>query len=174
MYETNRAWYAIWTKSRHEQVVREQVELKGYEAFLPTVTRVMRWKDRKKKIDWPLFPGYCFARFEKDERLRILNCTGVVNIVAFNGEIAPVEDHEIESIRLLISAHLPYDPCPLIREGMTVEVVHGPLIGVRGCLVRKGSQDRLVLAVDLIAQAVSVEIDAADVKVLAATGHTRS
>ena len=53
----------LWTRSRHEQVVREQLEQKHIEAFLPTVTRWSRWKDRKKKIDWPLFPGYCFARF---------------------------------------------------------------------------------------------------------------
>ena len=58
------AWYAIWTRSRHEQVVREQLERKRFEAFLPTITRWSRWKDRKKKIDWPLFPGYCFARFD--------------------------------------------------------------------------------------------------------------
>jgi hypothetical protein len=51
------AWYAIWTRSRHEQMVREQLERKGYQAFLPTVARWSRWKDRKKKIDWPLFPG---------------------------------------------------------------------------------------------------------------------
>jgi transcriptional antiterminator NusG len=167
MHEPNQAWYAIWTKSRHEQLVREQLEQKGYDAFLPTVTRVMRWKDRKKKVDWPLFPGYCFGHFHRDERLQVLTCSGVVNIVAFNGEIAPVEDYEIESIRLLIAAHLPHDPCPLIHEGMAVEVVHGPLAGARGCLVRKGRQDRLVVAVEMIGQAVSVEIDAADVKVLA-------
>ena len=58
------AWYAIWTRSRHEQVVREQLERKQVEAFLPTVTRWSRWKDRKKQIAWPLFPGYCFARFD--------------------------------------------------------------------------------------------------------------
>ena len=51
-------WYALWTRSRHEQVVREQLEQKHIESFLPTVTRWSRWKDRKKKIDWPLFPGY--------------------------------------------------------------------------------------------------------------------
>ena len=84
------AWYAIWTRSRHENVVREQLERKGYEAFLPTITKWSRWKDRKKKIDWPLFPGYCFARFDSKERLPILSCTGVVNIVSFDGEIAPI------------------------------------------------------------------------------------
>ena len=63
------SWFAIWTRSRHEQVVREQIERKQFDAFLPTITRWSRWKDRKKKIDWPLFPGYCFARFKPEESL---------------------------------------------------------------------------------------------------------
>ncbi len=158
------AWYAIWTRSRHEQVVRDQLETKGYDAFLPTVARWSRWKDRKKKIDWPLFPGYCFARFDRDERLSILTCAGVVNIVSFDGEIASIPEQEIDGIRRLVGSELQFDPCPFIREGMLVEVVGGPLKGVFGRLVRKGAHARLILAVDLIGQAVSVEVDAADVR----------
>ena len=157
-------WYAIWTRSRHEQVVREQLEQKGFEAFLPTIPKWSRWKDRKKKIDWPLFPGYCFARFDAKERLPVLKCIGVVNIIAFNGEIAPIPEQEIHAIRQLVQSELQYDPCPMISEGMTVEVTHGPLKVVVGKLVRKGAHARLVLSVDLIGQAVSVEVDAADVK----------
>jgi transcription antitermination factor NusG len=158
------AWYAVWTRSRHEQVVRSQIEQKGIEAFLPTITRWSRWKDRRKRIDWPLFPGYCFARFEPAERLSILKCAGVVSIVSVDGDIAPIPDFEIDGIRRLVTSELQYDPCPLISEGSMVEVSHGPLKGVVGRLLRKGAHARLVLAVDLIGQAVSVEVDAADVR----------
>ena len=158
------AWYAIWTRSRHEQVVREQLERKGLEAFLPTITRWSRWKDRKKKIAWPLFPGYCFARFDTRERLPVLKCTGVVTIVSFDSTPVPIPDYEIHGIQRLVQSDFQYDPCPLIREGMMVEVVHGPLKGVIGRLMRKGSHARLVLSVDLIGQAVSVEVDAADIR----------
>ena len=158
-------WFAIWTRSRHEQGVREQLERKQFEAFLPTITRWSRWKDRKKKIDWPLFPGYCFARFDLADALPVLKCAGVVNIVSFEGKPAPIPEYELDSIRLLVGSELQYDPCPLIREGMMVEVVHGPLQRVVGRLVRKDAQHaRLMLSVDLIGQAVSVEVDAADVK----------
>ena len=158
-------WYAIWTRSRHEQAVREQLEQRHIEAFLPTITRWSRWKDRKKKIDWPLFPGYCFARFDPNESLPVLKCTGVVNIVSFDGKPAAIPDFELDSIRVLIGSELQFDPCPLIHEGMMVEVVHGPLKGVKGRLMRKDAQRaRLVLSVDLIGQAVSVEVDASDVK----------
>jgi len=157
-------WYAIWTRSRHEQLVRQQLERKGVEAFLPTITRWSRWKDRKKKIDWPLFPGYCFARFPPQSPLSILKCVGVVNIVSFEGVPAAIPDREIEGIRRLVTSELQYDPCPLVREGMMVEVSHGVLKGVVGRLVRKGAHARLILSVDLIGQAVSVEVDAADVR----------
>jgi transcriptional antiterminator NusG len=145
-------------------VVRDQIAKKGIEAFLPTIARWSRWKDRKKKIDWPLFPGYCFARFHMRERLPVLKCTGVVNIISFEGEPAPIPEHEIQGIRQLVESDLAYDPCPLIREGMMVEVMHGPLKGVIGRLLRKNEKARLVLSVDLIGQAVSVEVDAADVR----------
>lgn len=158
-------WFAVWTRSRHEQVVRAELERKGIQTFLPTLTRWSRWKDRKKKIDWPLFPGYCFARFDPADSLPVLKCSGVVNIVSFEGRPAAIPDYELDSIRLLLGTDLQFDPCPLVREGMMVEVVHGPLTGVIGRLLRKDpAHARLVLSVDLINQAVSVEVDAADVK----------
>ena len=158
-------WFAVWTRSRHEQVVREQLERKHIEAFLPTVTRWSRWKDRKKKVDWPLFPGYCFARFDPADTLPVLKCTGVVNIISVEGRPAAIPESELDSIRTLVASELQYDPCPLVREGQMVQVTHGPLKGVIGRLVRKDAQHaRLVLSVDLIGQGVSVEVDASDVK----------
>lgn len=158
------AWYAIWTRSRHEQVVRQQLDLKGIDVFLPTVLKWSRWKDRKKQVAWPLFPGYCFAKFTPEQRVDVLKCTGAVNIVSFNGTPAPIPEQELSGIRQLVASELQYDPCPLIHEGDKVEVTHGPLKGVVGRLVRKGTHARLVLAVDLIGQGVSVEVDAADVR----------
>jgi transcription antitermination factor NusG len=96
--------------------------------------------------------------------LAILKSTGVVNIVSFDGVPAPIPSQQIDSIRQLVETDLQFDPCPLIREGMLVEVMHGPLRGVVGRLVRKGAHARLVLAVELIGQGVSVEVDAADVR----------
>lgn len=157
-------WYAVWIRSRHEKAVRDQLERKHVEVFLPTYQKWSRWKDRKKQIEWPLFPGYCFARFDATDRLPVLKCDGVVSIVGAEGAPSPIPEIEIDSIRQLIESELSYDPCPMIKEGDMVEVKSGPLKGVVGRLVRKGSHARLVLSVNLIGQAVSVEVDAADVK----------
>ena len=157
------AWYALWTRSRHESVVCRELAARGLEVFLPTVPRWSRWKDRGKQIHWPLFPGYCFARFDPGSWLSVVNCNGVAGIVRFGGEPAPVPTHEIESIQRLVSSDLQYDPCPFVREGTMVEVVRGPLAGLTGRLVRKGSHSHLILSVQSVNQSVSVQLEASDV-----------
>ena len=159
-------WFAVWTRSRHEQVVRTQLAEQQVPVFLPTLKKWSRWKDRRKQIEVPLFPGYVFARFDPDRRLAVLKCSGVVSIVSVNGAPVPVPDQEIASIRALVASTMPYDPCPTIKTGTMVEVTHGPLKGVVGRLTRKGTQARLILAVNLIGQGVSVQVDAADVRPL--------
>ena len=103
------SWFAVWTKARHEQFVRKQLECKQVEVFLPTVTRWRRWTDLTKKIIWPLFPGYCFAQVSTKQRLCVLRCFGVVNIVSFEGVLAPIESHEIDGIRRLVDTGFLYD-----------------------------------------------------------------
>lgn len=159
-------WFAVWTRSRHEKAVCDQLARKEIVTFLPTIPRWSRWKDRKKKIDWPLFPGYLFVRTDPERTLPIRMCSGVVSIVSFEGKPQAIPEVEIDGIRRLVESELQFDPCPFVREGDMVQVVHGPLKGVVGRLVRKGAHARLVLAVDLIARAVSVTVDAADVQPL--------
>lgn len=156
-------WYVVRTRSRHEKTVRDQLVGREVETFLPIVERWSRWKDRRKKIAIPLFPGYCFARFPLVERLRVLNAVGVANLVGTCGHPEPVPDAEIESLQRLARTTLQYDPHPFLTEGMDVEVVRGPLAGVRGKLLRKDRVTRLVLSVTLIRQAAVVEIHPADV-----------
>jgi transcription termination/antitermination protein NusG len=157
-------WYAITTRSRHERVVGQQLAQKNIETFLPTIARWSRWKDRKKRIDWPLFPGYCFAHISEAHLGPVLRCAGVLTIVSFGGKPAVIPDSELDGIRRLVTSALPYDPCPFVQEGMTVEVTNGPLRGVIGRLLRKQvNRVSLVLAVDAIGQGVKIEVDAADV-----------
>jgi transcription termination/antitermination protein NusG len=156
-------WYVVHTRSRHEKRVHDQLQTRAVETFLPTVERWSRWKDRRKKVAFPLFPGYCFARFSLVDRLRVLNVAGVADLVGVGGRPEPVPDAEIEAIQRLARTTLQYDPHPFLMEGMDVEVVRGPLTGVRGKLLRKDRGSRLVLAVTLIRQAAVIEIHPADV-----------
>jgi transcription termination/antitermination protein NusG len=162
--EAEAPWFAIWTRSRAEKAVADQLDRKRIEVFLPTVQRWSRWKDRKKKIDWPLFPGYCFARFDPRGSLDVLKCEGVAKVICFDGKPAPIPHSEIEAIQRLVETELQFDPCPLLHEGDLVEVTHGPLKGVTGRLVHKGPKTKLVLSVTMINRAVAVTFDVADVR----------
>jgi transcription antitermination factor NusG len=156
-------WYALHTRSRHEKKVRDRLLERNVETFLPLCERWNRWKDRTKRVELALFPGYCFARCSVSEHVRILDVPGVADVVGINGRAEPVAAREIEDIRRLIASRFRYDPHPLLEEGMEVEVVRGPLAGVRGRLIRKDRTTRLVLGVTLIHQAAIVEIHPADV-----------
>jgi transcription termination/antitermination protein NusG len=156
-------WYALRTRSRHEKMVRDQLTNQGIEPLLPTVKRLSQWKDRKKEIDVPLFSGYCFVRFASGQKLPVLKTSGVIDIVG-GQRPEPIPDDEIAALQTLVTSVLPYDPHPYLQEGMPVEVMRGPLQGVRGILLRKEKRHRLVLGVRLIQQAAAVEIDVSDVR----------
>jgi|SRR5687768_13510511 transcriptional antiterminator NusG len=163
-------WYAIRTRSRHEKLVNDQLVRRGVETFLPLVERRRRWADRWKTVSFPLFAGYCFARFDLSRRLPIVSTVGVVEILGDHAGAVPIPYGEMESLRTLVTSTLPFDPHPYLAEGTEVEVIRGALRGARGLLVRKDRRARLVISVHLIRQATSVELDAYDV---APIRHTR-
>ena len=160
-------WYAIQTRLLAEKVVREQVRHLGIECFLPLMMRVSQWKDRRKRIEWPLFPGYCFARFTSDQRPLILQSPGVVEIIgSADGRPEPIPDCEITALQRVTSSHYAYDAHPYLTEGMVVQVIRGPLRGLQGRLLKKTTGCRLIITINLIGQGVAARIDAEDVALL--------
>ena len=155
-------WYAISTRSRHEKYVRDQLKAQGVESLLPVVRRFNQWKDRKKAVDFPLFPGYCFARFAREARVTVLKAPGVVRIIGNSGDPEPIPDEEMDAVKRLVTQPLSYDSHPYLREGMRVRIMRGPLEGVEGVLAREEQRHRVVIVIHLIQQAAAVEVDSAD------------
>ena len=134
------------------------------------MTRLSQWKDRRKSIEWPLFSGYCFARFTGDQKLVILQTVGVVEIIgSAQGCPEAIPDIEIAALQRVILARLAYDAHPHLEQGMAVEVIRGPLIGIQGRLTKKSGGTRLVASINLIGQGAAVHIDADHVAPLRAT-----
>ena len=157
-------WYAIRTRGRHEKKVRQELDRRGFVTFLPTAMRWSRWKDRTKRIEEPLFAGYCFAQLANAEHaITVLQIPSAVQIIGGPQGPEPIDESEIEGIRRVVDSMLPYDPHPFLTEGMEVTVVRGPLTGVHGILLRKDRATRLVISISLIHQAAAVEIHPADV-----------
>ena len=159
-------WYALYTRSRFEKKMLSELSDRGIEVFLPMREILSRWKDRKKKIWIPLFPGYIFVNQvdTPENRFRVLNIPGAVRFVTLEGRAAPVPEEQIAYVRRFLESSIAIDPYPYMQVGTRVEVIAGPLKGIQGILVEKRGRFRFVIQVDLIRQAVSVEIDASDVR----------
>lgn len=152
-------WYAIYTRPRHEKKVYEQLIEKKIEAFLPLITRVRQWKDRKKKVDMPLFNSYLFVHFDYKYRFDVLQTKGVVKIVNFNGVPAAIPDWQIESLKKMLEHPERIRLENYVRPGEIVEITDGLFKGMRGMIRHIKGETRLIVTIDGIMQSVSVELD---------------
>jgi transcription antitermination factor NusG len=157
-------WWAVYARHQHEKQVAETLQAKGFDVFLPLYESVRRWKDRRKVLALPLFPGYVFVRGAHERRLGILTTPGVHMILSRGDAAAEIPEEEIEAIRRSLQARVAVEPCPYLKCGDRVRVTRGALEGIEGILIRKKNVFRLVLSVDMLAQSVAVEIATADVQ----------
>ncbi len=156
-------WYAAYTCANHEKRVAEQLRERSVEHYLAVYEAVRRWKDRRMRLQLPLFPGYVFVRLAPRDRLNVLQVRSVVRLVGFGGLPAALPEQEIEALRNGLSAGLPAHPHPYLTAGRRVRIRNGPLAGAEGILLRRKGSFRVALSVDLIMRSIAVEIDAADV-----------
>ncbi|MGC2639270.1 MAG: UpxY family transcription antiterminator [Acidobacteriaceae bacterium] len=157
-------WWALYTRHQHEKTVAEMLEAKGFEVFLPLYDSLRRWKDRRKLLSLPLFPGYVFVRGGYDRRIDVVSTPGVFTILSRGDRFATIPEQEIEGVRKTVEGRLRVEPHPFLKCGERVRVTRGTLQGVEGILTRKKNMYRLVLSVEMLAQSVGVEIDASDVE----------
>ena len=159
-------WLALYTRSRHEKFVNEELNRKGIQTFLPLRKITRHWSDRRKIIEQPLFQGYLFVHTSLNQRWRVLNTRGAVRFVGRGPDPVEVSENDLQSVRQFIEEGIRVDPYPYLREGQRVYIRSGPFKGVEGFIVRKERRCRLVISLDLLLQSVSVQIDEACVEPL--------
>jgi len=157
-------WYAAYTSANHEKRIAEQLKIQQVEYFLPLYPSVRQWKDRRVTLQLPLFPGYVFVRMALRDRLGVQRIAGVAWLVGFNGKPAQLPESEMDNLRASLGRGIKAQPHPLLTIGQTIRVKRGPLAGLQGILVRRKNQMRLVVSVQLIQRAMSVEIDESQVE----------
>jgi transcription antitermination factor NusG len=152
------SWCALHTRHQHEKTVTELLSIKGFEILHPTYSVVRKWKDRKKQISLPLFPGYVFLNQGRERRAEILSTPGVCAILGCAGEVAIIPNDEIEAIRRAAESGVRMEPHPYLNVGDAVRVTTGPLAGTRGFLLRKKQGCRLVISIEMLGRSASVEV----------------
>jgi len=164
LYANSVRWFALYTRANHEKTSAAQLGQRAIEHFLPTFHSMRRWKDRKKQIELPLFPGYLFARFDPRAKLDVLNVPGVVRLVGFDSRPLALPDDEIENLRVAMRENLDVQPHAYLTAGRRVRVIRGPLAGMLGTLVRRKGRTRLLVNIELIQRSAAIEVAAEDVE----------
>jgi len=160
-------WYALHTQSRHEKKVDSQLKAKGINSYLPLNTVHRRWSDRYKKIQAPLFSCYVFVNIALKDRLHVLQTAGAVNLVSFNGKPALIPDEQIYAVRMILENVATVNYENFFTPGVRVRILRGALKGLEGTLVSNKNNNRLIISIDGIKQAISVEIDPKDLELIA-------
>lgn len=160
-------WYALHVRSRHEFVTRDELLRKGVDTYLPALRQCRQWKDRRKMVDAPLFPGYCFVHIPPcpEDFVAVLKTRGAVALLSAKpGVPSPVPPEEVRSLRILVESGSELDIYPHLREGARVRVKRGPLKGAEGVLAKKEEQFLFTVGIELLGRSISVQVYADDIE----------
>ncbi len=160
-------WYALWVKSRSEFVTSRELNRKGIENYVPAATRIRQWADRRKKVAFPLFPGYVLVHIlpMAEEFLNVVKTNGSVCLVCLEpGRPTPVAPQEIESLKALLQSGSQIDIYPALKEGTTVRVKRGPLSGAIGTLVKRNGEDMFLVNIEIFGRSVGTKINPEDIE----------
>jgi transcription termination/antitermination protein NusG len=158
-------WYALQTRPRHEKKVVSELQEKGITTYLPLISQVHRWSDRRKLVHLPLFSCYVFinAFLTPAIRLAALSSWGALGFVGPHKQAAPIPATEIESVRKLLESNVAFFPYPFLKIGQRVRIRGGCLDGLEGILLGRQRDKRLVISVESIERSLSITIEGFDV-----------
>lgn len=159
-------WYALHARARHERTIEQRLQERGVSTFLPMVTEIHRWSDRKKKIQLPLFSGYLFVKLARSKAniVSVLGVDGVFRFVGSGGEGTPIPEAQIDAIRALLAGELSWSHHPFLKIGQRVRIKSGALEGVEGILMARSGEATLVISVDAIQRSLAVRVEGYDVE----------
>jgi transcription antitermination factor NusG len=159
-------WFAAYTQPNHEKTVARQMNERAIAHYLPLYESVRQWKDRKMRLDLPLFPGYVFVRMPLQNRLKVIQVPSVIRLVSFGGEPVAIPEAELNAIRTCLDHDCKLQPHPVLQAGQRVRITRGALTGIEGILVRNKGISRLVLSIGLITRAVAVEVNIGEIEAM--------
>lgn len=150
-------WWVAHTKSRNEKALAQDLMAKNISYFLPMTWRVHHHSHRTIKSLLPLFTGYLFFCGNESERVELLKTNRVANLIEVKDQEHLV--HELVRFDQALRAGAPLTPHKYLYKGQWCRVIAGPLLGLEGIIVQTKGDTRLVLQINLLGQAASVEID---------------
>lgn len=161
----NRKWFAIYVKSRSEKKVLKLLEDIGVESFLPLITRVKQWSDRKKKVEEPLFRSYLFVNIPLSDYYTVLNVNGVVKFITFEKKPVPVPNNQIIAIKeYLNDTELHSIDYEDFKEGELVRIKSGQMKDLIGRFIKINGKHRVIIDIEAVGQSIPINIARSNVE----------
>lgn len=153
-------WYAVYTMPRTEKKVEQRLIDKGFEVYLPLVSTIRMWSDRKKKVKMPLIPGYIFIQSEEKTLFESLSVQGALGIIRHLGKPAKIRDYEIENLKLLQKEPNQFQAIHHmdIKQDQLVKITYGPLQGMIGKCIRTQGKFQVVISIQSIGHSFQVSV----------------
>jgi transcriptional antiterminator NusG len=158
-------WYAVHTRSRHEDRVHLGLMQKAFHAFLPKLEVWSKRKDRRKKILIPMFPGYLFVELsslDNETKVDVLKTFGVVRILGKprGAEPLPIPDEKIDAIQRIVQSKVEVQQFQYPKVGEPARIIDGPFKGVEGLVIKTDYEKELfVIAIELLQRSVAIKLD---------------
>jgi transcription antitermination factor NusG len=165
----NKKWFAIYVKSRNEKKVFKTLDDIGIESFLPLITRMKQWSDRRKKVEEPLFRSYLFVNISLNDYYKVLNVNGVVKFICFEKKPVEVPQNQIIAIKKYITDTDLHDvDCENIdfKEGELVRIKSGQMKDLIGRFVKINGKHRVVIDIEAVGQSLPINIARSSVEKL--------
>lgn len=164
-------WFPLHVRARHERLIRDELDKRGYEVYLPMIKRRRRWSDRYKTIESPLFSGYLFVRIDKRLKFYVLEIPGVQGFIIFQGEMAYIPDFQIDFIRRMLERPETFEVVnKVIKTGHHVRIISGPFIGMKGIVKELKNKSRFYINIDHIQHTISIEVSEYDLELISDNG----
>ncbi|MBL7075979.1 MAG: hypothetical protein ISS31_00775 [Kiritimatiellae bacterium] len=143
-------------KPRCEKKIAQCCCALGIENYLPLRSETKIYQRRKVTVDKPIFPGYVFASFDRQQRLSLLKTNQIVRFLETDDETHLV--HELEQVRKALDVDPSLGADAALKKGTAVRITGGPFMGVEGWVEELRGQSKVCLSVDMIGQAIVVEV----------------
>jgi transcription antitermination factor NusG len=159
-------WHAVYVRSRAEKKAHTDLQIKDIETFLPLQRKLRQWSDRKKWVEMPLIPGYLFVRISRKEYDTIFQSSYVVSYVRFEGTAAIIPENQIDYLKMMLNDDKEIEISQEnFAPGQMIEVVSGPLIGLRGKLIRNKGKSKVAVELQQLGYTAMVEIKAENIRI---------
>ncbi|MBN2611599.1 MAG: UpxY family transcription antiterminator [Bacteroidales bacterium] len=156
---TLKCWYALYTRPNHEKEVFRRLKEQQITAYLPLYTTIKQWSDRKKKVEIPLFSCYVFVHIAINDYYRVLNTSGGVRYVTFEGKAVAIPEKQIYLVKSLLDQDIQIEEVhDMLYSGAKVEIASGPLKGISGELIDFAGKKRVNIRLNEIRKSIVISV----------------